>query len=195
MSTAPSSVTPLTIADAQQDMRLAYFDGAPGILASGLVWLAAAATAMYPAPERAVWTLLIGGMFIHPLAVVLSKILGRSGKHKPSNPLGSLAMASTIWMILCIPLAYAISTVRIDLFFPAMLLIIGGRYLTFSTLYGTRVYWVCGAALAFAAYPLVKLGASPAVGAFAGGAIEVAFAVAVFLGADRPARGTVLQNG
>lgn len=189
MKPAPLSMTPVTIADAQLDMRSAYYGGAPGILISGLVWLAAGTSALYLSADRAIWTLLIGAMFIHPLAVVLNKMLGRSGKHNPANPLAGLAMASTFWMILCIPLAFAISTVRIDLFFPAMLLIIGGRYLTFATLYGTRVYWVCGAALALAAYPLAKLGASPAAGAFAGGAIEVAFAVAVFIMSGRTPRG------
>jgi hypothetical protein len=189
MKPAPLSMPPVTVAEAQFDMRNAYFGGAPGVFASGLVWLAAGLVAAYLSPERAIWTLLIGAVFIHPLAVLLNKMLGRSGKHHPANPLAGLAMASTFWMILCIPLAFAISTVRIDLFFPAMLLIIGGRYLTFATLYGGKLYWVCGATLALAAYPLVKLGATPAVGAFAGGAIEVAFAVAVFVTAERAERG------
>lgn len=189
MKPAPLSMTPVTIADAQRDMRIAYYDGAPGIMTSGMVWLVAGLYALYASPERAVWALLVGGMFIHPLTVLFNKALGRSGKHNPANPLGGLAMASTLWMILCLPLAYAISTVRIDLFFPAVLLIIGGRYLTFATLYGTKIYWVCGAALALAAYPLVKLGATPSIGAFTGGAIEVAFALAVFLTAERTENG------
>lgn len=189
MRPAPLSTTPITIADAQLDMRTAYYGGAPGVMTSGLMWFAAGMVALHLSAERAIWTLFIGGMFIHPLAVLFNKVLGRSGKHNPANPLGSLAMASTFWMILCLPLAFAISTVRIDLFFPAMLLIIGGRYLTFATLYGTRIYWVCGVALALAAYPLAKMGASPATGAFAGAAIEVAFAVAIFVTSERAARG------
>jgi hypothetical protein len=189
MKPAPLSVKPVTIADAQLDMRTAYFGGAPGIMTSGIVWLVAGLYAMVASPERAVWALLVGGMFIHPLAVLFNKALGRSGKHHPGNPLGGLAMASTFWMILCLVLAYAISTVRVDLFFPAALLIIGGRYLTFATLYGTKVYWVCGVALALSAYPLVTLNASPAIAALTGGAIEVAFALAVFASAERPQRG------
>jgi hypothetical protein len=195
MKPAPLSMTPVTIADAQRDMRIAYYDGAPGIMTSGMVWLVAGLYALYASPERAVWVLLVGGMFIHPLAVLFNKALGRSGKHNPSNPLSGLAMASTFWMILCLPLAYAISTVRIDLFFPAVLLIIGGRYLTFATLYGTKIYWLCGAALALAAYPLVTLHATPAIGAFTGGAIEVAFALAVFASAERSERGAAGAAG
>ncbi|HEY0489810.1 MAG TPA: hypothetical protein VGD30_09890 [Telluria sp.] len=189
MKPAPLSITPVTVADAQRDMRTAYYGGAPGIMTSGMVWLAAGAYALYASPERAVWVLLVGGMFIHPLSVLFNKALGRSGKHNPANPLAGLAMASTFWMIMCLLLAYAISTVRLDLFFPAVLLIIGGRYLTFATLYGTKVYWACGAALALAAYPLAVLNATPAIGAFTGGAIEVAFALAVFASAERSERG------
>ncbi len=66
--------------------------------------------------------------------MVLLKALGRSGKHSPSNPLGSLALATTFWLILSCLLAYAVSLCRIAWFFPAMLLAIGGRYLTFLTL-------------------------------------------------------------
>jgi hypothetical protein len=50
-------------------------------------------------------------------------------------------------MILSLPLACVASTVNIDWFFPSMLLVIGGRYLTFATIYGTRAYWVFGAAI------------------------------------------------
>lgn len=185
----------MTIAAAQLDMRIAYYNGAPGMLSSALVWFAAGMVALHLSAERAVWTLLIGGMFIFPLSVLLTKALGRSGKHNPSNPLGSLGMASTFWMILCLFLAYAVSLMRIDWFFPAVLLIIGGRYLTFSTLYGMRVFWACGAALALAAYPLMVFGASPATGAFAGAGIEAAFAVAVFLTSGRTPRGAAGAAG
>ena len=189
MTPAPPSITPTTIADAQRDMRNAYYDGAPGILCSGLVWLIAGMVALNLSDQHAVWTLLIGGMFIHPAAVLLNKVLGRSGKHHPANPLASLAMASTFWMIMCLVLAYGVSMLRIEWFFPAVLLIIGGRYMTFATLYGMRIYWAVGIALAASAYPLFAFGASPATGALAGGAIEVGFAVAVFVLSGRSVRG------
>ena len=188
MTPAPLSITPTTIADAQLDMRMAYYDGAPGILCSGLVWLIAGMVALNLSAKQAVWTLLIGGMFIHPAAILLNKGLGRGGKHHPSNPLASLAMASTFWMIMCLVLAYGVSLLRIEWFFPAVLLIIGGRYMTFATLYGMRFYWALGVVLAAAAYPLFAVGATPATGALIGGGIEVGFAVAAFVMSDRAAR-------
>lgn len=185
MPTAPApalSTEPLlTLAAAQHDMRAAYYDGAPGVLCSALAWGIAGLAAWQFSAAHAVWTLLIGGMFIHPAAILLNKVLGRSGKHAPSNPLASLAMASTFWMIMCLVLAYGVSLLRTEWFFAAALLIIGGRYLTFATLYGMRIYWVLGAVLAAAAYPLVALGAPATAGAFAGAAIEAGFGLAMLL--------------
>jgi hypothetical protein len=173
---------------AQRDMRNAYLGGATGMLASALVWAAAGCVATWMSLQHAVWTLFIGGVFIHPVGMLLARVLGRTGKHASDNPLGALAMATTVWMIMMLPLAYGISLWRADLFFPAMLLVIGGRYLCFQVLYGSRLYWVCGALLAMAAYGLAALHAPPALGGFAGAAIEAVFAAVLLVRTRQAAR-------
>ena len=90
-------------------------------------------------------------MFIHLVSVLLSKVLGLSGSHTNGNPLGNLAMEGTIFMIMCLPLAYGLSLQHTEWFFQGMLLIIGGRYLTFASIYDFRSYWVLGAVLGVAA--------------------------------------------
>jgi len=170
----------LTIADAQGDMRYGYFGGAPGIFVSASAWLIAGFVALYGSPQQAVITLFVGGMMIHPLAVLVAKALGRPGTHTAGNPLGGLALEGTIWMLLSLVLAYGLSLWRAELFFPAMLLIIGGRYLTFKTIYGMWIYWACGAALAAAGFLLALNPASMAIGAFVGSAIEFAFSAIVY---------------
>ncbi|NJK43736.1 MAG: hypothetical protein HC933_05135 [Pleurocapsa sp. SU_196_0] len=170
----------MTIAEAQHDMRQAYFGGSPGVLASGLVWLASGVVALLVSPTSAVLTLFIGGMFIFPLSVLLCKAVGCSGKHSRKNPLGSLAVEGTFWMLLCFPVAFAAFLYEAAWFFPVMLLIIAGRYLTFQTLYGTRLYWLFGVVLGFSPVVLVALRAGPSAGAFLGGSIEVTFAAILF---------------
>jgi hypothetical protein len=155
---------------------------------SAAVWLAAASTAWLDDPRRAVWVLFIGGMLIHPLSLVVCKILGRSGKHSPGNPLASLAFASTLWMIFCLPLVYGASLLRVEWFFPAMLLVIGGRYLTFDLLYGMRLFWAVGLALAVAGCLLGRANVAPAWAGFAGGGIEAVFAAVVLVSGLREAR-------
>ena len=176
------------LAAAQADMRFGYYSGAPGIFASTIAWLCAAVVAMQASPGQAVWVLFAGGVLIHPVSVLFAKLLGRPGKHGTGNPLAPLAFATTLWLIFCLPLAYGISILRIEWFFPAMLLVIGGRYLTFGSLFGMRTYWVCGLALAASGYLLGKVNAAPATSAFAGASIEAAFAVVVMVLGRREVR-------
>jgi hypothetical protein len=180
---------PLRIVDAQREMRFAYYGGAPGLLVSATAWFVAGMVALLQSPERAVWALFIGGMLIHPVATVVTRLLGRPARHSRDNPFGALAMATTFWLILCLFLAYGVSLLRIEWFFPAMLLVIGGRYLTFATIFGSRTYWACGTVLALAGCALASLGAAPAAGAFAGAAIEAAFAAMILVTAQRELRG------
>ena len=62
-----------------------------------------------------------------------------------------------------------------------MLLLIGGRYLTFQTLYGLRIYWICGAALCVGGLALALLRAPAPISAFTGAVIELGFAAFVFM--------------
>jgi hypothetical protein len=174
-------MTTHTLADFQQDMRRGYQWGASGIITSGAVWLAAAFVALTRAPAAAVWTLFLGAMAIVPVANLLDRMLGAPGRHTPGNPLARLAMEGTVWMIACLPAAYALSLQRIEWFFPAVLMVIGGRYLTFATLYGSRMYWVLGGLLGSAAWGCVTLRATPALAAAVGGGIEVLFGIALLL--------------
>ncbi len=167
----------MSVTEAQSDMRRGYDSGGPGILASSLAWLVAAGVAALASPQRAVWALLIGGMFIHPVGLLLCKLMGARGAHTKGNPLGQLAGASTFWLIFCLPIAYVLSVRQPGLFFPAMLLIIGGRYLVFATLYGMKLYWVLGLVLAAAGFALASLHASAFVGALVGAVLEACFGI------------------
>ncbi|MEO7049246.1 MAG: hypothetical protein ABI091_28340, partial [Ferruginibacter sp.] len=85
-----------TISQAQADMNKGYGNGAAGMIVSGLIWLTAAIVSFKFSDKQAVWTLLIGGMFIFPISVLACKLLRISGTHTKGNPLGNLAMEGTI---------------------------------------------------------------------------------------------------
>lgn len=176
-----------SFAEAQADMRDGYLWGAPGIAASSAAWLAAAGVAFNVSASAAVWTLLIAGAFIHPAGMLIAKALGRSGAHQPGNPLARLAMEGTLWLLAGIAVAYGMSALRIEWFFPAMLLVIGGRYLTFQSVYGLSLYWALGATLCVAGIVFALLRVPAAFSAMAGGLIEVAFAAAIYRQARRAA--------
>jgi len=171
----------MSISDAQQDMREAYYGGAAGAVTSATVWLIAALVTTFANRTAGMWALILGGMLIFPVSVLLCKVIGRSGKHSKENPLGPLALEGTIWMLLSIPLAIGTAYYRVEWFFPAMLLVIAGRYLTFSTIYGLRVYWAFGATLAASAVALVTVEAPAFAGAYTGALIEYAYGIAIFV--------------
>ena len=176
----------MTLAEAQTDMRRGYCSGAAGILASAIAWSCAAGTAIVASPQRAMWVLLIGGVLIFPASVLICRLLGARGSHSKGNPLGPLAGASTFWLVFCILVALVLGLLQVQWFFPAMLLVIGGRYLSFATIYGMRLYWGLGLVLAAAGLGYGALVLSPfsvpiAASILTGAVIEVSFAVACLI--------------
>lgn len=171
----------LSLSEGQQgEMRHAHYDGAPGIFVSGVVWVSAAFVCNLIGINQAVWTLLIGGALIHPITIIVTKLLGRSAKTSKTNALNQLAMASTIWLILCCAMAYGLFLLKQELFFPVMMATIGCRYLIFASIFGRLIFWVMGASLIVAANFIFFSGFSPVIAAGVGGLIEVIFALYVF---------------
>lgn len=166
----------MNLDQAQADMRHAYFSGGPGVFASGLMWLASAIAAFSVSLTAGMITLFFAGMAIHPLAMLLSKALGRPGKHQSGNPLAALAMESTFLLFIGLFIAFVVAQVRGDWFYPIMLLIIGGRYLVFATLYGLRIYWLLGALLALAGMLCLMLNAPFYFSALIGAVLELLLA-------------------
>lgn len=167
--------------DAQHDMRDGYAYGSIGIIVSGLVWFVSCLAGYFYSSQYAIWTLIIGGMFIYPLGTLIEKLLGHRGGHDKANPLGNLAMEGTIWMIMCIPLAYGLSFIKTEWFFQGMMMIIAGRYLTFASIYGMRLYWGLGALLGLSAYGLFSMGAGDFTSALTCGVIEMVFGLGVYV--------------
>ena len=166
---------------AQEDMQSAYLNGIPGVVTSGTVWIIAATVAFVGNPIAGIATLIFGGSAIFPVSVLLCKVLGRSGKHDRNNPLAPLAIEGTVWMLLSIPIAIGIAFHKIEWFFPAMMLVIAGRYLTFKTLYGFRIFWLFSLALVLASIACILLKAPVYIGALSGGLVEIIFAVLLYI--------------
>jgi hypothetical protein len=102
-------------------------------------------------------------------------------------PLGILFFVFFFFFFLCLFFDFVFYFKYDSWFFQAMLLIIGGRYLTFATLFGTRMFWVLGAALGIAAYLLFTMKAPVSVSALTGSAIEIGFGFSMLLFARKSA--------
>ncbi len=165
---------------AQDNMNYSYFGGGPGIMASGVVWAISGIIALAVSNKASMLSLFLGGMLIHPLGILLSKALNRPGKHEPGNPLSQLALESTFILFVGMFMAYSVSFKNIDWFYPIMLMIIGSRYLLFSTIYGNRGYWALGCLLAVSGMLGLVFQLPFAFGAFVGGVLEILFSI-IFL--------------
>jgi hypothetical protein len=166
---------------AQGDMRSGYGYGSIGVFISGVVWILSALAVNLYSSHNGIWTLIIGGMFIFPISTLIAKLIGIKGGHDKNNPLGKLAMESTVWMIMCIPLAYGLSLMKTEWFFQAMMMIIAGRYLTFASIYGMRIYWVLAGILGLTAYALFKLEMGACISALTGGLVEILFGIIIYI--------------
>jgi len=171
----------MTLLDAQADMRRGYFGGGPGVIVSGTVWLIAGIVALVISEQASVFALFIGGMAIYPLGTVIAKGLGRTGNHSSGNPLAPLAIETTVLLFIGIFIAFVVVQIQSSWFFPIMMLIIGGRYLMFQSIYGMHLYWVVGALLIAAGAALLFFDAPFATGAFIGGSIEIVFSLVIFM--------------
>lgn len=166
--------------DSQRDMKTGYAYGSTGVLVSGFIWIASGLIVNFYSPQKGIWALLIGGAMIFPLSALMGKLMGIKGEHQKNNPLARLAMEGTIWMIMCIPLAYVLSLSKTEWFFQGMLMIIAGRYLTFVSIYGLRIYWFLGAALGLAAFILFRFEVAAFPSALTGGLIEIIFGIVIY---------------
>lgn len=165
----------MTVAAAQRDVRESHLCGAPGMLVSGLLWLGSGVVALLVSPRTAMLVISLGGMFIYPVGMALTRLLGRSALLARANPFGALARESAFIIPLCLPLVFAAAVAHVEWFFPALMVLVGAHYLPFVTLYGMRLYYLLGLALIVVGLLLGLGRASFEAGAFAGGLIELAF--------------------
>ncbi|MCA0375448.1 MAG: hypothetical protein LCH84_07255 [Gemmatimonadetes bacterium] len=136
---------------AQDDVRRAYLDGAPGMLVSGTLWVASAAIAQRGDVRLAMIVLFVGGMFIFPVSAVLTRLLGGAATLPKGHPMTALAMQSAFIMPFGWPLVVAAGMARPAWYFAGAGLLVAVHYFPFITLYGMRLYGVLAGAIMLAA--------------------------------------------
>ena len=137
----------MTVGEAQAAMRQAYVHGGPGAIVSSLVWFAAALALSRTDHATAFAVLFIGGMLIFPVSALIAKVAFHRSASAAGNPLGLLALESTIAMIGCLLAAWLLLRHNQQFVFPVAAIAVGTHYLPFKTAYGDRTYWLLGAVL------------------------------------------------
>lgn len=126
---------------AQQELRSSYLNGGPGAVVSGIVWLAAAATADRSGVGTGFVVLFFGGFAIFPVATLLVRAVFRRPPPSPQNPGGRIVIETVFPMIGGLLAAWMILPHQPAAVFPLAAIAVGAHYFGFRTAYGAAVYW------------------------------------------------------
>jgi hypothetical protein len=135
------------ITEAQADIRRAYVGGGLGAIVSSLVWFAAAYAEPNYGTAFAFKLLFFGGFLIFPVSALAEFLFFRRDKPAADNPLGLIALESTIAMIGCLFAAWLLLPHRPDYVFPIAAIAVGTHYFAFKSVYGDTLYWALAAAI------------------------------------------------
>lgn len=170
---------------AQADLRKAHLNGAPGVLVSGLVWLATGLTWYLAGPRQAFIFLFLGGMAIAPLAALLTRFLFKAPAATIGKPLEKIALVTVPIILAGFYIAWRWFGLESAQAIPIVAMAIGLRYLTFKAMFGTGAFLLLGGAFILvgsAAYGLGLAGQA----ALLLGLIELAFFAALYRTWRRP---------
>ena len=165
------------ITDAQRENRFRYSGGFYGQAVAGLIWLVSASFASWSSPRTAISFLVISGFFIFPITELLVRTVGSRLRLDSRNSLPQLGMQVAFVLPLSMPLLLPVSLYRLNLLYPALMILIGAHYLPFVFLYGMRMFAVLAAALWGGGVIIAMyLASSFSIGAWYAGAILLIFA-------------------
>jgi hypothetical protein len=132
----------MDIQDAQREVRSVYIGGFWGQLVSSIIWLVSAALGTWVTPKTSILTVMIGGFFIFPLTQMLLRLSGRRASVSKENPFNSLGMQIAFVLGFSMLLLVPVGLYQLNLFFPALMVLLGAHYLPFATLYGMRMFLI-----------------------------------------------------
>ena len=169
----------MNISNAQRENRFRFHGGFYGQLVSGVLWLFSACLAVTVGVKCAIIALVFGGFFIFPATESLVRLSGRK-KLSQDNTLWSLGMQVAFVLPFSMLLLVPVTQYRINLFYPALMILLGAHYIPFVFLYGMRLFAFLAAILIGAGVCIAMFGANTfSTGAWITGVVLVLFA---FLG-------------
>lgn len=130
----------MLVQDAQREVRIVFVGGFWGQLVSSAIWMASAALGVWATPRAAILALVGGGFFIFPVTQLLLRLTGAPASLSRNNPLGNLAMQTAFTLPVTMLLLVPVTQFRLNLFYPALMILLGAHYLPFTFLYGMRMF-------------------------------------------------------
>ncbi|HVF37921.1 MAG TPA: hypothetical protein VNA29_08290 [Sphingomicrobium sp.] len=176
----------MTVTEAQHDLRRAYRGAGPGVMISGLVWLVAGLVTQSKGISTGFIALFLGGMLIFPMSKLVLRLLFNAPNESADNPLGMIALESTIAMIGGLLGAWLLLRFDPTLVFPFAAIAVGTHYFAFKSVYGDGLFWVLGGLITMlGALEIFQVTSLGTMMIFAVAAVEAVFAVILFVRAPK----------
>lgn len=167
----------MDIGEAQREIRARFAGGFYGQAVSGVLWLASASVATWGTARGAITLLVFGGFFIFAITELLVRAAGSPPLNR-ENPLNQLGMQVAFVLPLSMPLLVPIAQFRLNLFYPALAILLGAHYVPFVFLYGMRMFAILAALLVGGGIAIAMyLGGSFSIGAWYTAAVLLLFSI------------------
>ena len=137
----------MLVQDAQREVRTVFIGGFWGQLYGSVIWLVSAALGVWATPRAAISTLIVGCFFIFPVVQLLLRLSGGPASLTKGNSLGYLGMQIAFTLPFSMVLLIPVTELKLNLFYPALMVLLGSHYLPFTFLYGMRMFVPLGALL------------------------------------------------
>ena len=179
--------------DQHTEYRRCHLGGAVYLGVEAALWLLSASLGASRQIPAAMLVLAVGGMFIHPIALLCSRLL-----RLPSPDKFNRLPVLTTWIALTIPLGLplvfmATRSGHENLFFPAFAVLVGAHWLPFAYIYSMKSYLAIAGILVLAGvfFGFVLVRSFSACGFFVAG-ILLLFAAIHYFVVRRQMRGSRL---
>jgi hypothetical protein len=137
----------MLVQDAQCEVRTVFVGGFYGQLVSSAIWLASASLAFWVTPRAGIITVVVGGFFIFPATQLLLRLAGGPTSLAKGNPLWNLGMQIAFVLPFSMLLLVPVTQFDLNLFYPALMILLGAHYFPFAFSYGMRMFIPLGAIL------------------------------------------------
>ncbi len=167
----------MQVADAQREVRTVFVGGFWGQMVSAAIWLGSAALASWVSPKAGIIAAVVAGFFIFPAVQLLLKLSGGPTRLSKENALWGLGLQVALTLPVSMLLLVPVTQLRLPLFYPALMILLGAHYLPFVFMYGMRMFVGLFALLVGSGWVIaVKFPESFSLGGWVGGLILFVFA-------------------
>ena len=129
-----------------KEIRISYLGGFSILLLEGFFWILAGILWDFVSYKIGILVIIISGTFFYPLSTLLQNIL-KCPKIRKENPLNLLFTQLGLTLPFSFPIIFLLTKENVNLFFPALTIIIGSHYLPFIYAYKLNSYWILAALL------------------------------------------------